>query len=279
MGDQYEIYPSPPAKPTISEQAIRGTEYVLAQYLPRIYATVPADARLCREHPYTAVARTIYLNDNYTVYRTLRRFFPDTAHAIKRCLYADYVYHRDPKYSLVLGDIYSPTFPIMGTTTVDVKTVTVDGVTYAVRRVDYAGWIYDFELYADLCALAGIYEVRVGRPKIALRFLKKLKGMWDGTGLKDEVYEREKYYSTYKCALACILAEHLGDWDFAETLVTAIIKNQDIWDRLKDVSEPYNTTGFITDYLPDLSPRTPDVPTNVETTTFCVMAIAPYILF
>ena len=103
--------------------------------------------------------------------------------------------------------------------------------------------------------------------------------MWDGKGLKDEVFEKDKYYSTYKCALACILAEHLADWEFAETLITAIIKNQDIWDRLKGISSPYNTTGFITDYLPDLSPRTPAVPTNVETTTFCVMAIAPYILF
>jgi len=279
MEGQYEIYPTPPKRPTVSEQAIRSAEYVLAQYLPQTYVTVPADARLCREHPYTAVARSIYLNDNYVAYRVMRRFFPDVAHAIKKCLYDAYTYHRDPKYSIFLGDVYSPTFPIMGTVTTDVKTVTVDAEVYTVRRVDYAGWIYDFELYADLCALAGIYEVRVGRPKIALRFLKKLKGMWEGKGLADMVFEREGHYSTYKCALAGILAEHLGDWEFAETMITAILKNQDIWDRLKGISSPYNTQGFITDYLPDLKPRTPSVPTNVETTTFCVMAIAPYVLF
>lgn len=278
-----DVYPEPPAKPTMTEQLVRGAEYVLAQYLPRSYTNVPANAKLLRETPYST-RRRIYLNDNYVAYRILRRYFPDVASEIKSCLYFQWTYHRDTKYSLILGEFLSPIFPIMGTEEVSRGTVTVDGIVYNVYEVRYTAWIYDYEDYADLCAISGLYEWRIGNVYKAQYFLRKLKTMWDGVGLKDRVYETYGFYSTYKNALALLLAERLGDYNFASTLRLACLKNQDIWGRLKKYYqsgqlEVYNTTGFITNYLPDLSPENPSIPTNVETTCFVCYALTPYVLW
>jgi hypothetical protein len=279
-----DVYPSPPEHPTMTEQMVRGAEYVLAQYLPRHYTNVPANARLLRETPYVTLRRRIYLNDNYVAYRILRRYFPDVASEIRACLYFQWNYHRDTKYSLILGDFISPIFPIMGTQEQVLGTVTVDGVTYEVRRVNYTAWIYDYEDYADLCAISGLYEWRIGNVYKAHYFLRKLKAMWDGIGLKDRVYDVNGFYSTYKNALALLLAERLGDYNFASTLRLRCLQMQDIWDRLKKYYDAgqlttYNTTGFITNYLKDLSPENPSIPTNVETTCFVCYALTPYVLW
>jgi hypothetical protein len=115
-----------------------------------------------------------------------------------------------------------------------------------------------WESYADLLLLSAVARA-AEEPVAARRDLDRALAMWDGKGLLDPAVTAHGIYATYKLALLLVAAQRLG----AELPMRGAVLA-----RLRELQSPHG--GWITDYLPDGSPRGL---ANVETTCLVLLAL------
>lgn len=126
----------------------------------------------------------------------------------------------------------------------------------------YSYPIEEWTQYADLCFLASINYVNMGKWFQAYWYFWRGRWMWDGTGFNDIITKEVGYYATYKLALYLIASKKVRDFIGVHSQAKEIIGKMQA-----------ESGGIYTDYTKDFTTPHPEVDTNTETTAFCLSAL------
>jgi hypothetical protein len=231
---------------------------------------------LVREHPDSNV---LWLNDAWLVAKALEKLYPQISTEIMETL-ACFNFTADERWSVIFGDINNFVGPFgLKEKHFGSFSDVMSGETFEIKAwvPDRESLMHDFAEYADLLALAVMFESYAGYEWKALKLYKRLKGMWNETGLVDFIAQNwtgngkdPPHFDTYKLALALIAAQFMRDYSFADELAEAIMKNQ-------CTQEGKHRWGFITWYQWLGETMNKNIPTNVETTALSLIALSPFI--
>ena len=192
-------------------------------------------------------------HDNYLAAKILQRTHPDIAGKINAAIRAHGV-TESGKIEIVFGEAKHP-LPFRR---YELRDVTKIGDALIRTEITLKDENPDWRNYADLLLLAALAE---GDSATARKHFDDALALWDGVGFRDAATKHSGIYATYKLALALHAARHLGQ---SPPSIAAMR------DRL--FKQQSGSGGWITDYLPDGTPRGL---ANVETTAMCILALEP----
>mgnify|MGYP001073675982 CR=1 FL=1 len=211
-----------------------------------------------------------WLNDAWLVAMALAKLYPDVSSGIMKAL--NYFNFTDERWCVIFGDVKNFAGPFGMK---EEEYGEYNGFEIKAWVSDREQFMPDFANYSDLLALSVMFEHHAGHDWKAKKLYDSLREMWNGIGFVDKISEEEEHFDTYKLALACIAAQLMEDQQIADKLADVIMKNQY---TPPDVKQENHQWGFITWYKRLGEPFNPDIPTNVETTTLCLIALSPFII-
>jgi len=209
-----------------------------------------------RESP-VAESNRCYTSTNLLAEYVLRNLCSKTLLADKvKAFLEEYESDFYDYYQLLLGRNF--TLPL--TVVEPVNVTTVNGIKIIhVKRTDRV--FYDYDEYANLLAYSALYHLIHGSVSNAVVDSVKINSLFDGAGFRDKAFnEKERYYETYKVALAVVVFKAINHTNLVEKYTNVLL-------RIKPL-----TTLYVRDEATGELRGVGDL--NVETA--CLVAIALY---
>jgi len=219
---------------------------------------------LLREAPQVAPNTYWLYTDNYLAFLTLRDLEPDVAMAIAAAI-VRYEFEPLRRYHILAGEAVPQDLFTLG----DVPhLLTIQQGKKVQTTIADPSIKIDWQKYADRILEAAMNAQNGGKTKQARQLFDKVRKMYDGVGIVDQIYREEGKYETYKLALYLIAADKLG---------VKLDERREILDTILSLQEADSSSarfGGTRTHYSSFGEPVPGCDTNTETTALSAWALA-----